>query len=207
MGRPVNLRDYKTALRLRFKALRHTMPETQKQSADHKIAHRLCAMGIWKKAKTLLIYVSLPIEVDTLELIESALAQGKRVAVPRCLPFCREMEFYLIDSLNELSRGTFGVLEPPPLPAKRMTDWRGSLCVVPALACDSAGYRLGYGGGYYDRFLSRYPGTKVAILYQSCMMGRLYHGRYDVPVDAIVTDHSVARPKREHAAPKTQIRV
>jgi 5-formyltetrahydrofolate cyclo-ligase len=189
MEKPVNIKEYKNVLRNRFKERRYLMTQARKALADHRIAVRLRSLICYRRAKTILVYVSMPIEVDTREIIAKALSDGKHVAVPRCVPGTREMEFYLISSLDELTPGTFGVLEPTPDPERLLKDFSHSLCVVPALACDRNGYRLGYGGGYYDRFLRDYPGEKVLILYKCCLVAHLWHGRYDVPVDRIVTEY------------------
>lgn len=189
MEKPVNIKEYKNVLRNRFKERRYLMTQARKALADHRIAVRLRSLLCYRRAKTILVYVSMPIEVDTREIISKALSDGKRVAVPRCVPGTREMEFYLINSLDELTPGTFGVLEPTPDPERLLKNFSHSLCVVPALACDRSGYRLGYGGGYYDRFLRDYPGEKVLILYKCCLVTHLWHGRFDVPVDRIVTEY------------------
>lgn len=192
MEKPANIKEYKTVLRNRFKERRRLMTQKRKALADHRIAVRLRTLLCYRRAKTVLAYVSTAIEVDTREIIQKALSDGKRVAVPRCVPGTREMEFYLIESIDELSPGTFGVLEPAPNPAKQLRNFSHSVCVVPALACDRNGYRLGYGGGYYDRFLRDYPGEKVLILYKCCLVPHLWHGRYDVAVDRIVTEYFTA---------------
>ena len=204
---PVNLKDYKTGLRARYKELRRAMPPEQKDAADRRIADRLSRLGCYRRCSTLLTYVSSPIEVGTREIIARALADGKRVAVPRCVPGTREMEFYLIESCDDLEPGAFGILEPRPSPERLLSEWKGCLCVVPALACDRKGYRLGYGGGYYDRFLRNFPGVKALILYKKCLVEHIWHGRYDVAVDLIVTEyftHAVAHacsPGRMEARP------
>ncbi|MFV0497974.1 MAG: 5-formyltetrahydrofolate cyclo-ligase [Candidatus Fimivivens sp.] len=192
MEKPINIKEYKNALRNRYKERRRVMTQNRKAVADHRIAVRIRSLPSFRRAKTVLVYVSMPIEVDTREIIAKALSDGKRVAVPRCVPGTREMEFYLIDSLEELSPSTFGVLEPLPDPARLLRDFSHSICVVPALACDRGGYRLGYGGGYYDRFLRDYPGEKVLILYKCCFVAHLWHGRFDVPVDRVVTEYFTA---------------
>ncbi len=194
---PVNLKEYKNTLRLRFKELRRSMTAGQKRAGDHRIAERLLHLGCYRRCHTLLIYISSPIEVGTEEIIARALKDGKRVAAPRCVPGTREMEFYLINGREELEPGAFGILEPVPDPARLLTDWSGCLCIVPALACDRTGYRLGYGGGYYDRFLRNFSGRKALILYKKCLVDRIWHGRYDVAIDLIVTEyftHTVAHP-------------
>lgn len=197
--KPTNIKEYKNTLRKRFKERRGLMTQARRAMADHRIAVRLRSLVSYRRARTVLVYVSMPIEVDTRQIIKKALSDGKRVAVPRCVPGTREMEFFLINSLDVLSPGTFGVLEPTPDPACLLTDFSHSICIVPALACDRCGYRLGYGGGYYDRFLRDYPGEKVLILYKCCLVPHLWHGRYDVPVDRIVTEYFTTATAARHS--------
>lgn len=192
MERPDNIKEYKNTLRLKYKERRRTMTQTRKAQADHRIAARLRSLSSYRRAQTVLTYVSTAIEVDTREIIKRAISDGKRVAVPRCVPGTREMEFYVISGLEELESGTFGVLEPKPDEQKRLSSFENSICIVPALACDRMGFRLGYGGGYYDRFLRLYPAEKVLVLYKNCLVEHLWHGRFDVGVDRIVTEYFTA---------------
>ena len=98
------------------------------------------------------------------------------------------MDFYIIEGLDDLEKRTFGVLEPKVPGCKLLTDFSRSLCIVPALMYDLKGYRLGYGGGYYDRFLSRYDGYKVGVTYRRNILRFLHYGRFDIPVDMVVTE-------------------
>ncbi|WP_368234244.1 5-formyltetrahydrofolate cyclo-ligase [Anaerotruncus rubiinfantis] len=184
----VDIRPLKQKLRREIKQWRREMPSEQKKLADGRILGRVTGLREYAECHTLLTYVSLPIEVDTIALILRALAEGKRVAVPRCVEGTREMEFYLIDSLSQLSPQAFGVLEPVREKCERLTDFSGSVCIVPALAYDLSGYRLGYGAGYYDRFLSQYPHPKIGVVYAENVKKALWHGRYDLPVGLIATD-------------------
>lgn len=183
-----DIRPLKAELRGHFKALRAGMPAGRKAELDQKILNRVVNLWQYREARLLLVYVSTPIEVDTRRLIERALRDGKQVAVPRCVPGTREMEFYQIHSLNELSPGTFGVLEPAPVRRALITDFSRSLCIVPALAFDGQGFRLGYGKGYYDRFLARFDGSTVGLCYDACISKRLPAGRFDRPVGLTVTE-------------------
>ena len=192
-----DIRPIKAGLREHYKALRRAMTPEQKAALDKAIARRVAALWQYKKQDLLLTYVSTPIEVDTTAIIRRALKDGKRVAVPRCVPNTRQMEFYLIESLDELEPGTFGVLEPRPDPARLLTDPRKGLCLVPALCYDWKGFRLGYGKGYYDRFLAEFDGPIVGICYSSCIRRSLPHGRYDRPVELLVTDRYFRRTDRE----------
>lgn len=186
--RKVDIRAYKNSLRDKAKAMRRGMDPVKKAEMDRQITERICSLYQYREAETLLCYVSKPIEVDTIPLLRRALADGKRVACPRCIEGTKQMEFYLIRSLDDLEKRTFGVLEPRVPGCELLTDFSRSLCIVPALMYDLKGYRLGYGGGYYDRFLARYDGYKVGITYRRNILRFLHYGRFDIPVDMIVTE-------------------
>lgn len=188
-----DIRPVKTLLRDKYKQQRREMPPDVKAAKDRKIAQRITRLWQYAQNSLLLTYVSTPIEVDTRNIIERALKDGKKVAVPRCVPDTRSMEFYLIDSLDELCPGTFGVLEPLPDPAKLVTDFSAGICLVPAFSYDWHGYRLGYGKGYYDRFLSNFRGNIIGICYSEGIRPNLPHGRYDRTVELLVTDRFLRR--------------
>ena len=188
-----DIREYKINLRNFYRSIRQKLSVQDKLSLDQKVFERVLRLNQYATAQLLLVYVSTAIEVDTKMLIEKALEDGKRVGVPRCVPGTREMEFYEIHSLDELEPGTFGVLEPNPNPEKLLPQDPGGLCIIPGLCFDNFGYRLGYGKGYYDRFLSGYTGVTVGICYSSCVRGSLIHGRFDRPVELLVTDRFIRR--------------
>lgn len=190
-----DLRPIKRQQREEIKARRRAMPVAQKSRLDRAICHNLTTTKVFRRAQTILLYISLPIEVDTTALMETALRQGKRVAAPRCVPGTRDMEFFLITSTDDLEPGTFGVMEPDPKRCVKLMDFTRSVCVVPALAYDTAGYRLGYGGGYYDRFLASYDGVTAGIVYHRFLYDRLLHGRYDRVVNLLVTERGVKLAK------------
>ncbi|MGI6264609.1 MAG: 5-formyltetrahydrofolate cyclo-ligase [Acutalibacteraceae bacterium] len=191
-----DIRPVKSELRSRFKQWRRDLPADQKASMDEQIARKVQSLWQYKRENLLLTYVSTPIEVDTRAIIRRALDDGKTVAVPRCVPGTRLMEFYRIDSLEELSPGTFGVDEPTPDPARLVTNFEKGLCLVPALCYDWKGFRLGYGGGYYDRFLAAFGGAMVGVCYSGCIRRSLPHGRYDRPVDLLVTERYLRRTEK-----------
>ena len=193
---PQDIRAYKHELRDKYKLLREKMTATERTRKDSAILKNLLSSAQYKGCKTLLCYVSTPREVDTHALITKALEDGKRVAVPYCIEGTRNMDFYLITGLDELVRRTFGVLEPDPSRAEKLTDFAGSICILPGLAFDYYGYRLGYGGGYYDRFLSGvYHGITMGVCYQGCTLPQLRHGRFDVASRMIVTERRVYTAK------------
>ena len=191
-----DIRPIKATLREQYKTLRREMPSEIKAQRDRQISGRVTALWQYKRCRQLLTYVSTPIEVDTLEIIRRALADGTKVAVPRCVPGTRDMEFYWINGVEELEPGTFGVLEPRPDPKRKVTDFSNGLCLVPALCYDWRGYRLGYGKGYYDRFLAGFGGHMIGVCYSDCIRRKLPHGRFDRPVELLVTDRYLRRTVR-----------
>lgn len=185
--RPIDIRQYKTELRDFIKNERRNLDKAEKAELDSGVTRNVFRLYQYKAATTVLVYVSTPIEVDTYGIIEGAMRDGKKVAVPRCIPDTRFMEFHYINSVDELSPGMFGVPEPSP-DAPTVDDFTGCLMLLPALSLDYLGFRLGYGKGYYDRYLSRYNGACVGICYSMDVRRHMYHGRFDRPVDVIVTE-------------------
>ncbi|MGN0667340.1 MAG: 5-formyltetrahydrofolate cyclo-ligase [Huintestinicola sp.] len=184
-----DIREYKKSLRARFKEIRRSMTPEEKEDRDRKIFQRITGSAAYREASIILTYVSTDIEVDTRMLIDKALADNKRVAVPRCISGTRDMDFYFIKSTDDLESGTFSVLEPVPEKCVKAYAFENALCIVPGLSFDMQGYRLGYGGGYYDRFLSAHPRLyKMGVCYCSCTVNELYHGRYDIRADALITE-------------------
>ncbi|MBQ9965061.1 MAG: 5-formyltetrahydrofolate cyclo-ligase, partial [Clostridia bacterium] len=169
------------------------MDPSIRKEADESIANTVRKLWQYRVSRQVLVYVSTPIEVDTHRIICQALADGKRVAVPRCVPDTRQMEFYYIRSMDDLAPGSFGVLEPEPNPENLVTDTTASLCLIPAFSYDFTGFRLGYGKGYYDRFLANYGGHMIGICYSACVRRYLPHGRFDRPVQLLVTEKYIRR--------------
>lgn len=188
----VDLRPIKQNMREQVKQRRLSIPDEKKAKADQRIAQRLKRLREYQACSLVLTYVSKPIEVDTHGFIRFALEDGKCLAAPCCMRDSR-MQFYSFTDMAQLEKRTFGVLEPDiqrcGLVLPEHMD--GSICIVPALMYDLSGFRLGYGGGYYDRFLATYGGLKVGIIYEKDLRRRLWHGRYDVPVDLIVTEKRI----------------
>ena len=197
--RYTDIREVKKKLRSEFKSVRRGFAAEEQLRRDRQILQRLLALPEYHKAPRVLSYVSTAIEVDTRSLIEQALRDGKKVAVPWCVPGKVDMKFFLIGGLDELEPGSFGVLEPVPGKHRELLDvvseaeMVNSLCVLPGLGFDLSGYRLGYGKGYYDRFLSGYCGTTAGVCYTACLRTLLPHGRYDRMMNILVTEKFVKR--------------
>lgn len=181
--------DEKHTLRKKYKRLRDSLSEKTGEYS-RLICERCADLDEFKRADTVLLYFAKGSEVDLSSLAETALGRGKRVAYPRCGGEGK-MEFYKISSLSELEKGSFGIMEPPADAPFYGED--GAICFVPALAFDSEGFRLGWGGGYYDRYLAGFGGTKVGVAYDICVADKLPRGKYDIKTDYIITESKVKR--------------
>ena len=182
----------KQRLREEHLAAREALSEQERSVLDDRITQKLLAISEYVEATTVLTYVSVSSEVSTRMFIECALRDGKTVAVPRCLPgHC--LEFVAIASLEQLVAAPFNLLEPAKeLPALTEDQKNNSICIVPALLVDAKGYRLGYGAGFYDRFLSTYPGKKICLAYQQNLSRTMLpHTTFDVAVDEVITESDV----------------
>lgn len=182
----------KQRLREERLAAREALSEQERSVLDDRITQKLLATSEYAEATTVLTYVSVSSEVSTRMFIECALRDGKTVAVPRCLPgHC--LEFVAIASLEQLVEAPFNLLEPSrELPALIEDQMSNAICIVPALLVDTKGYRLGYGAGFYDRFLSTYSGKKICLAYQQNLSKTMLpHTEFDVPVDMIITESAV----------------
>lgn len=172
----------KSDLRKKYLAIRESL--INKNELDNKIFNKIIDLKEYKNSKTILTYVSLKDEVDTLKLINHSLDIGKKVAVPKCEG--DNINFYYIKSLQDLHNGKFNILEP--ITKDKAIDYTNSICIIPGVAFDINNNRVGYGKGFYDRFLEKYNGTKVGISYKQCICKNIYTDKYDIKMDRIITE-------------------
>lgn len=240
----------KAALRRRLRAERAALAPDERATADARIAERLFALPAWREARVVFAYLSFGSEVDTRRVIERAWAEGKTVALPRCMtapaaevnpptvanpagsdatpnfvdcaaphaaPASRAMTWHRVASFDGLVRSPLGVEEPPADPATLIepaacetetaasapgapVDPAGNpaapaparaIALVPGLAFDAQGYRIGYGGGYYDTFLAAFPGATVGLCRRTQLAESLRAQGvvepHDVPVQTVVS--------------------
>ena len=152
----------KKTLRKETIAAMKRLPESVKTQADEQLTQRLLELPAFQEAKTLATYLSMGHEFSTASLIQAALQDGKRVCVPRTYPQGR-MEFVEYDP-DILEKTRFGLLEPNEK-GKLVDKAEIDLIHVPGLVFQSKGYRIGYGGGYYDRYLADFAGKTVSTIY------------------------------------------
>jgi len=160
---------------------------------DEKIANVMLGSISYRFCDIILAYASSKLEVSTDKIIDKALENKKIVACPVSNADDNSMSFIKIDSRSELAPGEYNILEPPVGNEKLDFENKRSLavCLVPCLAYDSYGYRIGYGKGYYDRFLSSFDGTKIGLCYSDFKIDKLPRGKYDVKLDVIITEKGV----------------
>ncbi len=187
----IDIRKYKNKLRKKYKNIRNNL--SNKSKLDETIFDKVVSLESYKKSNFIIAYVSTKIEVDTRKIIEFSLSQGKKVAVPKCIDGTRNMDFYFINSFDDLETGTFSVLEPKHNLCVKVENFKNSICIVPGLAFDGKGYRLGYGKGYYDRFLNNYKGKKIGLCYCRCTLNSLIVGKFDKHVDLLITEKYIRR--------------
>ncbi|MBE6667480.1 MAG: 5-formyltetrahydrofolate cyclo-ligase [Ruminococcaceae bacterium] len=184
---PDTIHEKKKELRSAFRKLRTSVSETDKQLLDIALCDNIINSQEFKKAKTVLCYFPYGSEPNILPIAEKALSDGKQVAFPITDKGNSKMSFHTLSSLDNTVTGAYGIKEPhksAPL-TKSDTD---TLCIVPALAYDSNGNRLGYGGGYYDRFLSEFVGFSILAIYSFLYTDTLPTDSFDIKVDKIITE-------------------
>ena len=169
----------KSELRKKYLEIRDNIPN--RDIKNKRIFDEVVADEIVRSSPLILTYVSFNNEVDTIKLIEHFL-KSKKVAVPKLEN--NQMNFYFINSLGDLEAGTYNILEPTT--KTRVEEFLNSTCIVPGICFSHDGHRIGYGGGYYDRFLNDYPGYTIGLTYSECLDDTIIHEDHDVSVKRII---------------------
>lgn len=177
----------KVDLRKEMKQKLQNMTENEYWHSCHVIKEQLINSKEWIKAKTIGITISTGREVDTKAIIEAGWQQNKRMVVPKCFPKQKELKFYQINSFTELEDSFYGLKEPiisitPFVPKQEI-----ELLIVPGIIFDSHGYRIGYGGGYYDRFLVDYQQNTIALAFGLQIINEVPFEAHDIAIERIIT--------------------
>lgn len=180
----------KRQLRKRIGERLEAQPPDERRRGSLAVEKKLFDVDGFCKAPVVAFYVAMPHEVDTAPMIDRALAAGMRVGVPRCDMKTIELTLYEIRNRERLQRGTWGILEPEPHPACLVKPEDVACVVVPGVAFDADGNRLGNGRGFYDRFLKKLrPGAlKIGLAYGLQMVPHVPVEAHDVKLDLILTD-------------------
>ncbi len=187
----MQITEAKNSLRKAFGKIRGQINTEQKTAFDRCILSNVIKLSLYREAEIIFTYVSVGTETDTINIINKALSDKKNVAVPRCADRFGNMDFYFIKSLDDLETGKFNIPEPRLDICERVSDLSRGLCIVPGLAFDRYGFRLGYGKGFYDRFLSVFGGNTIGICYSCCIGHDLPRNEFDMTVGAVVTENSI----------------
>ncbi len=160
------------------------IPQEQKQAMDQALTERLLQYPFYQEAKIIATYLSFPHEFQTQKLIEQALKDGKKVLIPKTYPKGR-MDFVVYDP-QQLVKTSFGLLEPQGN-LEVVDASQIDLIHVPGLAFTIRGYRIGYGGGYYDRYLEQFTGHTLSTVYP-CQIRDFSPENHDIPVQEVLID-------------------
>lgn len=179
----------KQSLRNRIKEMKRSMPEKEIDEKSNKILEKLISIPEYEISERIYAYVSYNQEVSTAGFIKKAISDGKCVLVPKV--YGDIMRYHIIKSFDELKPGAYGILEPD----NDMTDdvYEGFM-LLPGLAFDEKKHRMGYGGGFYDKYLSGHKKHfKAALAYDFQVFDSIPAEEYDVPADIIVTEERIIR--------------
>lgn len=173
----------KKELRRSIREQKRAMSEAEIEARSAKLGQLFAASEAYKNAKTIYGYLPYNQEVRTVPMLEQALKDGKRVAVPKC--YGDEMKFIFMDDLSKVEKGYAGI--PEPIADEPVADDETALVLMPGLAFDPQGHRIGYGGGFYDKFLAAEPNhPTLALCYEFQMLPKLETEAHDIPVDYVL---------------------
>ncbi|MBA4423447.1 MAG: 5-formyltetrahydrofolate cyclo-ligase [Syntrophus sp. (in: bacteria)] len=185
----------KGEIRKRMIAMRNAIPPEGIEEKSRVIQKQVMEREEIRLASTLMIFLSFGSEVRTDDLIRWCWGEGKRICVPFCRPESRELTACRIDGFDELETGHYGIRAPKEGLLRPVDGGKIGAILVPAVAFDRRGYRVGYGGGYYDRFLPSAPqAAKIGVAFSSQIVAEIPVDAYDLPVDVIVTESEVIVP-------------
>jgi len=172
---------------------RITVPHTkaEREAFEKSIADILIHSELYKNCSSIFLYSATGSEVRLDSVFSKALSDGKKVAFPLCTDRDGNMEFYFITDEAQLKSGMYGIKEPDKEICKAAESDSESLCLVPGLSFSLNGGRLGYGKGYYDRFLTKFRGTSVGVCFESCISESLILDEHDKKVNYLITDKKI----------------
>ena len=173
----------KKALRAAIRQQKRAMTEEEIVAKSEKLGKLLAQSELYQNAKTFYGYLPYNQEVRTVPMLEQALRDGKRVAVPKC--YGEVMKFIYMEDLTQVAPGYAGI--PEPIADGPVADDPTALVLMPGMAFDPEGHRIGYGGGFYDKFLAQEPDhPTLALCYDFQMLSHLETEEFDIPVDQVL---------------------
>lgn len=187
----------KNELRQKYRALRDSFGEEFISKASYSTSNNLQQIEEFVNADTVLLYYPTKNEISPLPIFEICLKMGKTVAFPVCQKESTTLMFKKVTSLDMFSPSSFGIFEPNE-ECEIIIPTEKTICITPALLFSKKGHRLGYGKGYYDRFLKDFNGIAVGFSYSDCVLDFIPHDTYDIPLDMIITESEVLKIAQEN---------
>lgn len=162
--------------------------DDEKHNIEEKFKQILCTSVLWNNAKTIGITISRGFEWNTKPVIQRAWQEGKTVAVPKCHRQEKQLTFHQLTDFHQLEVSFYNLLEPNPKETTYVKKSTIDLLIVPGLLFDQQGYRIGFGGGYYDRFLADFPNETVSFVHSLQLRTKLPKEPFDIPIHHLLTE-------------------
>lgn len=174
---------------------RNSLTSLEVQGKSHEVAQLFLALPEYKKATTILTYLATRNEIETTTLIKNSWLQHKDILVPICQPSDKSIIPSKLVSFTDIITGHWNIPEPRPETIQPVSSSKIDLVVLPGMAFDLQGNRIGYGAGYFDRFLLKIPADcpKIALTYDFQVVQSIVPEKHDIPVDIIVTESRIIR--------------
>ncbi len=172
---------------------RASMDPALKENRDRKICGFATSLASYRYADYVLLYAPIGDEIDILPVALDALSKGKKVAFPRCNKEDHTMDFHIVSSVDDLKVDSYGIREPSAdMPVFDPVSCSSNMiCFVPGLIYDKKGYRLGYGKGFYDRYLSSLKGNIIGVVYSDFIVPSVPRGKFDISLGILLTEKGV----------------
>lgn len=185
----------KAMLRKKMLVQLQQLTTDEKIAIEKKLLNELIHSSIWEQAKTIGITISLPFEWNTTSIIEAAWKNNKSVCVPRCIVQTKQMEFFRITSFEQLIKGYANILEPDYEKLELVKKSQIDLMLVPGIVFDKEGYRIGFGGGYFDRYLASFNQATASLVSEQQLIDYIPKDGYDIPVHYLIMEDGVFNVK------------
>lgn len=167
---------------------RNNLPKEKKVIYDKEISEKIINTDYFKNASQVLVFASAEDEFDTSFIVKQCRACDKKVYFPVCIDNSGQMEFKEVNSQNDLEKGMYNIPEPKTY-CKAYKQGEDDVVIVPALSVDKLGYRIGYGKGYYDRFLMNFNGVSICPCYEELLSDTLPTDESDIKIRILVTQN------------------
>lgn len=178
----------KKQLRTKGKDILSKLIGTQRNDVESSIHKTLFDSSYYQQATVIGCTISQAHEIDTSPIIEQAWKDNKEIVVSKCYPKQKELSFRKLTSFKQLETVYFGLKEPKEEETEEMGKERIDLMIVPGLLFDERGYRIGYGGGFYDRYLSDFEQTTIALATEEQLVQKVPNDPFDIPVHHLITE-------------------